>query len=101
MKYKFIRLDGSTWPVHSHHMLEKLGVKGTKWPDDGMAPRMVDGIKVWVTPRAPAANRQLGIKKSSTHRVMCECPGCGDHMSAGRLFQHKCDSYRRRREKLA
>lgn len=96
MKYRFIRLDGSPWPAHSHHMLEKLGVKGGKWPDEGLGTRMVDGIKVWVLPRNEPANRELGIKKSSTHRVMCECPGCGEHMSAGRLAQHRCDAARRR-----
>lgn len=95
MKYKFVRLDGSNWPVHNHHMMEKMGVTGGKWPDAGLPPRMVDGIKVWVNPRAPKADRALGVRKSSTHRVMCECPGCGDHMSAGRLFQHRCDAKRR------
>jgi hypothetical protein len=101
MKYKFVSLTNPNWNAQSRDMMRKLGVVGQYWPDAGMSPRMVDGIKVWVTPRAEKANRALGIKKSSTHRVMCECPGCGLAMSAGRLFQHKCDAKRRRPGDLA
>lgn len=88
MKYKFVSLDNPNWNAQTRDMMRKLGVEGNYWPDEGMSPRMVDGIKVWVTPRAPKAG--AGVRKSSTHRVLCECPGCGDVMSAGRLFQHKC-----------
>lgn len=91
-KHRFVRLaaEDEGYPVHSHHMMQKFGITGQYWPDAGMAPRMIDGIKVWVTPRAEKANKALGVKKSSTHRVLCECPTCGHVLSAGRLFQHSC-----------
>lgn len=60
-------------------------VGGCKWPELGLPPTMVQGVKVWVKPmvRVPG-------KKSSKHRVMCECPNCTRVLSAGRLHQHVC-----------
>lgn len=59
--------------------------KGGHWPDEGLLPVTVQGFMVWVVPieRIPG-------KKSSRHRVLCECPGCGVVLSVGRLHQHKC-----------
>lgn len=93
MKYKFVRLDGAPWPAQNGDMLKKLDMpEASKLPEEGIPPRMVDGIKVWVTPANPKKNLALGIRKSSVHRVLCECPGCGRVVSAGRLAQHKCSS---------
>jgi hypothetical protein len=39
-------------------------------------------VKVWVV------SLRSGRK---THRVMAECPHCHFDMSAGRLFQHRCN----------
>jgi hypothetical protein len=73
---------------------------GHHWPDEGMEPRIVRGIetpkpgetniaiveiKVWVSPRG-----QFTGRKSSKHRVFCECPGCKKTLSVGRLHQHVC-----------
>jgi hypothetical protein len=58
---------------------------GNKWPEAGLPPIVLQGIKVWVKPFVRTPGR-----KSSAHRVMCECPSCGKVMSAGRLFQHVC-----------
>lgn len=58
---------------------------GKQWPDAGLPPTVVQGVKVWVNPIVRVPGR-----KSSKHRVMCECPGCGTVLSAGRLFQHVC-----------
>jgi hypothetical protein len=70
-----------------------LGIKG-KLPAEGMPPRMIQGIKVWVNPAKP---KQIvdrwgkpHIVKSSTHRVMAECPHCAQILSVGRLHQHIC-----------
>lgn len=93
-KHKFISLTNPNWVAQSTDMMKKFGLTVVRWPDEGMAPRMIDGVKVWVTPRAEPANRALGVSKSSTHRVICECPGCGHHVSAGRLAQHNCDRRR-------
>lgn len=73
------------WPVHSTEMLALLGV--TRIPPEGLNARLVQGIWVWADP-LPAA--EPGQRKRSTHRVRCECPLCGKHLSAGRLHQHIC-----------
>lgn len=88
------------WPCHNSELmvlvanavLEKDKVKiefpsGSKWPDTGILPVIVQGVKVWVNP-IPAVKPP---RKSSKHRAMCECPGCGQEMSVGRLHQHKCE----------
>lgn len=91
MKYKFVSLSNPNWNAHTHELRKKMGVKTHDWPPEGMGAQMVDGIKVWVLPKAES------LTKSSTHRAMCQCPGCGDIMSAGRLHQHKCNAKRRNR----
>jgi hypothetical protein len=82
-KHMFRSVVNSKWNMHSDEMLKALGVR--KLPRDGMEPRQIQGITVWVTPAVTFAGR-----KSSKHRVMCECPDCGKQMSAGRLHQHVC-----------
>lgn len=61
-----------------------LGEKG-KLPVEGMLGRSLFGIWVWVEPL-----RGTHTRKRSTHRVRCECPSCGTHLSVGRLHQHVC-----------
>ena len=73
--------------VQNSDMLKLLGIEGTHLPVDGMPPRIIQGVKVWVTPK-PAL--KPGLRHSATHRVMCECSLCGKHMSRGRLFSHYC-----------
>lgn len=73
-------------PVHSHAMAALLGVEGN-YPASGLPGRFLQGIWVWVDPLPP---RQPGERKRSTHRVLCECPDCGQRLSAGRLHQHTC-----------
>jgi hypothetical protein len=104
MRYSFSHPIGSqrSGPVHSHVMLRLLGV--SKLPKTGLPDRKLPGIKregqneipvfirVWVrplegeAPRSPSGRTQ----KRSSHRVRCECPGCGIELSAGRIFQHVC-----------
>jgi|WetSurMetagenome_2_1015567.scaffolds.fasta_scaffold611830_1 hypothetical protein len=81
------RSDYPNWNAHSSQVMEMLGLnrKG-KLPDDGMPPRVIQGITVWVNPRIIRSDG----RKSSTHRVMAACPNCGRTMSAGRLHQHTC-----------
>lgn len=81
----FYTVNGYRHTMHSTKMLEALGVIGGKLPKDGLAPRMVQGVRVWAVPFVEGRPR-----KSSQHRVRCECPDCGVELSAGRLFQHKC-----------
>lgn len=85
------------WPAHNTdmmllvataHLASGVHVKfqgGSKWPDDGLPPTTVQGVKVWVKPIVRVPGR-----KSSKHRVMCECPECGQVLSVGRLHQHVC-----------
>ena len=86
--------------VHSHVMLRLLGVR--KIPLEGMPACMLPGddstgahveIKTWIVPLTGAPERGASgrLLKRSAHRVRCECPGCGTELSAGRLFQHRCE----------
>lgn len=91
-----IKRAGGEWNAHSADIREMLGLgrKG-KLPAQGMEPRVIQGVKVWVEPAAPARYYYLGPYtpkkiKSSAHRVLAECPRCGEHLSAGRLHQHVC-----------
>ena len=84
----------TTWAANSNEVLPLLGLKaGGHLPVEGMPPRKIQGITVWVEP-APtpdltmARDYTLRRVKSSKHRVMAECPVCRKHMSLGRLQQH-------------
>lgn len=80
--------DFPNYAAFSHHVNAMLGLsKSAKLPQEGMAPRFIQGIKVWVNPLALGPVKH----KRSTHRVMAECPTCGRHLSVGRLRQHKCE----------
>lgn len=85
----------TTLNAHSDDVKAMLGLP-KKLPKEGVPPRIVQGIKVWVEPAAAAVYvmrwGQRKLLKRSTHRVMAECPLCGAHLSAGRLHQHKCQS---------
>lgn len=72
------------FPAHSHHVLPMLGLKpGAHLPRDGMPPREIQGIVVWVE---PVQEEDTGF--GAPHRVRAKCPACGKEMSAGRLPQH-------------
>lgn len=78
--------DERGWNAQSPAMFRLLGLlPGSHLPADGMAPRIIQGIKVWVEP-----NKEHFPNASYFHRVRAECPLCGKHLSAGRLHQHKC-----------
>ena len=73
------------YPAHSSTMLELLGLPPkAKLPKDGMNAVMIQGVEVWITPL------DIARAKKQFHRVRCECPICGEEMSAGRLNQHIC-----------
>ena len=83
--------------AHNSTMKRLLGLDPNKHlPAAGLPPQTIQGIRVWVMPAgAPKmrTNRWTGaqcVVKSSTHRIMGECPHCSAVMSAGRLHQHKC-----------
>lgn len=70
---------------HSNYIREKLGLAPkAKLPRAGIEPVIIDGIKVWVTPLEGDAHGSRRCK----HRVMAECPRCGQVLSYGRMGQH-------------
>lgn len=79
------------WPeyhAHSNQVRALLGLRPRqKLPAEGMPPRLIQGILVWVTPLGPNPTRF----KRSTHRVLARC-NCGKVLSAGRLHQHRCST---------
>lgn len=81
----------------SRDVMTLLGLRpGGHLPPEGMAPRSVQGITIWVTPEPMIRtfDRAAGIpiRKSPKHRVMARCPCCSREMSLGRLAQHVCKS---------
>lgn len=81
---------GKHWPAQNREVLEMLGVATSRLPKEGLEPRLVQGIKVWVKPAYPKLE---GVplrdqRKESRHRIMVECPACKKEMSLGRLHQH-------------
>ena len=78
----------------SHSVIKQMLDLPKKLPPHGIKARHIQGVKVWVNAAPPPVYRQdwRGLRrvKGSTHRVMCECPTCGAHLSVGRLAQHKC-----------
>lgn len=99
MRYRFSNPFNPGRALHSYRMLQLLEVK--KLPVAGMPARMLPGISsdgkpveimVWVIALVGEAKRSPSgyAHKRSTHRVFCQCPGCGKGLSAGRLFQHVC-----------
>lgn len=110
MKYRFTNPFNPGRALHSHRMLQLLGVK--KLPALGMPLILLPGIssdgkpveiRTWVTPHVPKFGKRWNGSdwvparvKTSVHRVRCACPGCGTELSAGRLFQHVCPEGRDR-----
>lgn len=74
------------WNASSPRVLELLGIEG-KIPVEGLPPRKIQGIMVYVN---PLAGEKPKHGKRHTHRVMAICPVCDKHLSAGRLHQHVC-----------
>ena len=59
----------------------------TRLPVEGMEPRTVLGVRVWIEPLVmPNPTRW----KRSTHRLLCVCPLCAWNGSVGRINQHAC-----------
>lgn len=90
------RRHGIERPASSHEVNVMLGLREKeKLPREGMPPRELQGIRVWVT---PLPGRPKGSRwKRSTHRVLAECPDCRQVVSVGRLAQHECHKKPRKR----
>lgn len=78
----YIRKPGSSYPADVYDLLPMLGVTGGRLPDEGVPPKVVQGITVWVTPKKG---------KPSFIRTMARCPQCSRVLTASRLQQHKCE----------
>lgn len=76
----YIKAVGCQFVAHSADINEMLGLgrKG-KIPREGMPPREIQGITVWVEPFRPGPFRL---------RARCKCPTCAKEMPVGRLAQH-------------
>jgi hypothetical protein len=85
--------DQRGWNAQNPEMLRLLGLPAkAKLPEAGMAPRYIQGIKVWINPipEGPPCPRRLNPGTVRPHRIMAQCPLCAKAVSAGRLFQHVC-----------
>lgn len=80
----YIKHEGRDWNAHTSEVFRLLGLKpGSHLPPEGMPPREIQGIRVWVTPKPEGEPRSV-----CSHRVLAECPVCKKHLSVGRLHQH-------------
>lgn len=82
------RYPDRRWHASSDGMKILLGLDPkSKYPAEGMPPRTIQGVTVWVE---PLKGETPNHGKRHTHRVMAKCPNCHQKMSAGRLHQHVC-----------
>lgn len=64
--------------------LEGLGLTlGSKLPDEGAPPKIVNGVVVWIYSKKEKA------EACGFMRVMCLCPTCNSIISVSRLPQHE------------
>lgn len=67
-------------PAQDPQVKEFFGLdRKAKWPNAGMAERVIQGVTCWVEPATPGPFRL---------RAMCHCPECGFITAIGRLAQH-------------
>lgn len=89
--------DQHGWTASEREIKELMGLP-KKLPKTAVAPQIIQGVKVWVnaavvkTRVVPWSGKTVNVK-SSTHRVMAQCPQCGWTGSAGRLAQHTCKDH--------
>lgn len=82
-------LYGKTWPAQAEEVKTMLGLKpGQPLPREGMAERLIQGIRVYVAPLLPGwGKRHNGGWQGLRVMAICEC---GRHITVSRLQQHKC-----------
>ena len=86
MKAKILNKYG--YYADARAMREYLGVR--ELPIDGMPPREIQGVTVYVKPQGPKPSPINGRgRKRMAHRIMIVCT-CGVHVPSGRMRQHKC-----------
>lgn len=74
-------------PASAWEVKALLGLReGQALPRDGMAERLIDGVRVYV---APLLARGRKGRDFQGLRVMAICE-CGKHVAVGRLAQHRC-----------
>lgn len=79
--------------AQSDAVKELLGLRRNEsLPAEGMSPRWIQGVEVWVRPLAEARTvvrwgRELQ-RRPFALRVRCSCPQCGRDVALGRLAQH-------------
>lgn len=77
------RVDNPRWQISNSTLKQLMGCSPTKhWPDQGVKPKMLGNVRVWVKPKRPYDGH------SWRSRAMCDCPQCGKVLNAGRLHQH-------------
>lgn len=79
---------GRMYPADAHDMYKLLGVRTL--PRDGMAERLIQGVRVYVAPLVPGWGKRMNGGWQGL-RVMAIC-ACGRHIPVGRLHQHVCKS---------
>jgi hypothetical protein len=81
-RYRIVSLKYPPYAATADEMYAMLGLMKQRLPDEGLEPRHIQGVLVWVEPKA---------NKPQFIRTLCSCPGCGRTLSVKCLDQHLCD----------
>ena len=78
--------------AQSNELCQMLGLAPKqKLPVEGMEPRLIQGILVWVNPLPEVKLDWRGRpQRRFTLRVRARCPQCEKEFAASRLIQHTC-----------
>jgi hypothetical protein len=74
-----MRADG--FPMRHEDIYREFGIVGNRLPDEGLKPRQIQGIWIWVEPKIPGMN-QDGM------RTIAACPHCDKWTGFAKLRQH-------------
>lgn len=78
------------YPANADDMYRLLGVTSSTLPKEGMAERLIQGVRVYVAPIVAGWENRHGYHKGwQGLRAMAICE-CGRHIPVGRLHQHVC-----------
>jgi hypothetical protein len=79
---KIITASGRQRAMNHAQLCQALGLNPRKHlPDEGLPPRVLGNVLVWVVPRVPGTSQDA-------RRTWCECPHCRKQLTAGKLQQH-------------
>lgn len=84
IKYRIganLRFNDTGTPMKAQHVRWALGLRNEEMPRQGIAPRVLGNVLVWIDPKIEGDNKQK-------QRLMCMCPVCCDVQYMSRFHAH-------------